>query len=246
VRRPPATLLPPRASSAASTWRRPVSERFVLVACLLASGPCLAASQCHGVVGNGTIERAVRLPDRGPNFSAYSVIAAAAGRTYVHSTVAEIVLDAYRGAAISMPDARFVFGETGLAQGGPFKPHKTHQNGLSVDFFVPVTDAEGKPAALPSSPLNHFGYDVELDADGRFGAYRIDFRAMAEHLAQLHLAARARKVKLANVIVDPRYFAQLYATPRGPYLKANLRFMQGKPWVRHDEHFHIDFGLTCS
>lgn len=221
-------------------------ERLALAASLLAGGNCLAASQCHGVVANGSIERAVRLPGSGANFSAYSVIAAAAGRTYVHSTVAEIVLAAYGAVGASMPRARFVYGETGLAQGGPFKPHRTHQNGLSVDFFVPVLDAAGQPAALPSSALNRFGYDIEFDADGRFGQYRIDFPALAEHLAQLHLAATARKVTLANVIVDPRYAAQLYATPRGPYLKAYLRFMQGRPWVRHDEHFHIDFGLTCS
>ncbi len=205
----------------------------------------MAASQCHGRGGNGSLERAVKLPDSGTNFSAYSVIGAAAGRTYVHSTVAEIVLAAYGAAGASMPHARFVYGETGLAQGGPFKPHRTHQNGLSVDFFVPVVDAAGQPATLPSSPLNRFGYDIEFDADGRFGAYRIDFAALAEHLAQLHLAAKARKVKLAKVILDPRYVARLYATPRGPYLKAHLRFMQGRPWVRHDEHFHIDFGVSC-
>lgn len=206
----------------------------------------MAASQCHGAVGKGSIERAVKLPVSGANFSAYSLIGAAAGRTYVHSSVAEIMLAAYGAVGASLPQARFVYGETGLAQGGPFKPHRTHQNGLSVDFFVPVQDAAGKAAALPSSPLNRFGYDIEFDADGRFGQYRIDFPAMAEHLAQLHLAAKARQVALAKVIVDPRYFAQLFATPRGPYLKANLRFMKGRPWVRHDEHFHIDFALSCT
>lgn len=220
-------------------------KRLVLFAGLFAGAHCMAASQCHGRVANGSVERAVKLPDSGPNFSAYSLIAAAAGRTYVHSAVAEIVLAAYDGAGKSMPGTRFVYGETGLAKGGPFKPHKTHQNGLSVDFFVPVLDGAGKTAVLPSSPLNRFGYDIEFDADGRFKQYRIDFPALAEHLAQLDLAARARGVTLAKVIVDPRYFEQLYATPRGPYLKANVRFMLGKPWVRHDEHFHIDFGVSC-
>lgn len=216
-----------------------------MLAGLCAGAHCLAASQCHGTVANGRVENAVRLPDSGANFAAYSRIAAAAGRTHVHSTVAEIVLASYGALATAMPSARYVYGETGLASGGPFKPHKTHQNGLSVDFFMPVRDGAGKPAALPSSPLNRFGYDIEFDAGGRFGEYRIDFPALAEHLVQLHVAAKARGATLARVIVDPRYFAQLYATPRGPYLKANLRFMQGKPWVRHDEHFHIDFGLPC-
>jgi penicillin-insensitive murein endopeptidase len=212
----------------------------------LAGSNCVAASQCYGSVSHGRLEQAVKLPLDGPNFSAYSMLAVAAGRTHVHSAVADIVLAAYGGAAQAAPAARFVYGETGLAAGGPFAPHKSHQNGLSVDFFVPVQDGAGKPAILPSSRKNHFGYDIEFDAQGRFGAYRIDFPAMAEHLVQLHLAARANGVALAKVIVDPRYFSQLYATPRGPYLKAHVTFMRAKPWVRHDEHYHVDFGLPCA
>lgn len=218
---------------------------IALLAGALAAAHCAAASQCYGTVANGRLEGAARLPDSGANFSAYSAIAAAAGRTHVHSTVADIVLASYGGLAGAMPSARFVYGETGLAAGGPFKPHKTHQNGLSVDFFVPVRDAAGKPAILPSSPANRFGYGIEFDAAGRYGQYRIDFPALAEHLAQLHLAAAARDVTLAKVIVDPRYLAQLHATPRGPYLKTRLNFMRKKPWVRHDEHYHVDFGLPC-
>lgn len=206
---------------------------------------CMAASQCYGTVANGRLEQAARLPDSGANFSAYSALAAAAGRTHVHSTVAGIVLASYGALASAMPAAKFVYGETGLASGGPFKPHKTHQNGLSVDFFVPVRDAAGRPATLPSSLANRFGYDIEFDAAGRYGQYLIDFPALAEHLAQLHLAATRRGVTLDKVIIDPRYLARLYATPRGPYLKTRLNFMRKKPWVRHDEHYHVDFGLAC-
>jgi penicillin-insensitive murein endopeptidase len=28
-------------------------------------------------------------------------------------------------------------------------------------------------------------------------------------------------------------------------LKQNLRFMKNKPWVRHDEHYHVDFAVPC-
>lgn len=98
---------------------------------------------------------------------------------------------------------------------------------------------------MPSSLANHFGYDIEFDAAGRYGQYLIDFPALAEHLAQLHLAATQRGVTLDKVIIDARYLAQLYATPRGHYLKTRLNFMREKPWVRHDEHYHVDFGLLC-
>jgi penicillin-insensitive murein endopeptidase len=29
------------------------------------------------------------------------------------------------------------------------------------------------------------------------------------------------------------------------YLKQKLPFMKGKSWVRHDEHYHVDFAVPC-
>ncbi len=63
----------------------------------------IAESECFGTVNNGRIENSVKLLDSGPNFSAYSTIAATAGRTYVHSTVAEIIVSAYAALAIERP-----------------------------------------------------------------------------------------------------------------------------------------------
>jgi penicillin-insensitive murein endopeptidase len=138
-----------------------------------------------------------------------------------------------------------VYGETGLASGGRFPPHRTHQNGLSVDFFVPVRDASGKPAVLPTETQPRFGYDIEFDVRGAYQQYRIDFAALAEHLYQLHAAARANGAGIDKVIIDTAFLPQLFATPRGPWLKLNLPFMKGTPWVRHDEHYHVDFALPC-
>ncbi|RSZ60112.1 replication initiation protein [Massilia atriviolacea] len=203
------------------------------------------ASQCYGGVSKGRLAGGVRLPVAGPNFSAYSAEAIAAGRTHVHATVARIMAHAYAGALVPLPSARFVYGETGMANGGPFAPHKTHQNGLSVDFFVPVRDARGA-AALPASAQNRYGYDIEFDADGRYQGYRIDFAAYAEHLYQLDLAARAHGAALALVIVDPRYMPALLSSARGPWLRKHIPFMRARPWVRHDEHYHVDFKLACA
>lgn len=211
----------------------------------VAAGGAAAASQCYGAVHKGRVTDAVKLPDDGPNFSAYSKLAAAAGRTYVHSEVEAIIVKAYAAAHSAMPGTVFVYGETGSAVGGRFKPHRTHQNGLSVDFFVPVRDRAGKSVPIPTSLASRFGYDLEFDAQGRWDQYRIDFPALAEHLYQLDIAARARGKGLAKVIIDPRYFGQLFATARGPYLKTRLAFMKTTPWVRHDEHYHVDFAVQC-
>jgi penicillin-insensitive murein DD-endopeptidase len=112
-------------------------------------------------------------------------------------------------------------------------------------LLCPITNSSGKSVPLPTRVSERFGYDIELDANARYGEYRIDFPAMAEHLYQLHVAAKARGVGIALVIFDTAYLPKLFATARGPYLKKNLPFMKGKPWVRHDEHYHVDFAVPC-
>lgn len=210
------------------------------------AAPALAApSQCRGTVSKGSIANAVKLPLDGPNFSAYSKVAAGAGRTYVHSTVADIVVASYAALQTAAPGTVHVYGETGLASGGRFRPHRTHQNGLSVDFFVPVRNGKGRSVPLPTSVTTRFGYDIEFDAKGVYGDYRIDFPAFAEHLYQLHAVAKARGAGVAKVIIDPQFFPQLFDTPRGRWLRKTLPFMKTKPWIRHDEHFHIDFAVPC-
>jgi len=167
----------------------------------------------------------VVLPASGANFSAYSNAGHLIGRTHVHSTVKDVVVDAYKGLEKAAPGKIFVYGETGWKSGGRIRPHRTHQNGLSVDFMVPVLDRTGRSVPLPTS--------------------EIDFAAVAEHLYQLEAAARRRGIGIALVIFDTGYLPRLFATARGPYLQQNLKFMKGKPWVRHDEHYHVDFAVRC-
>ncbi|MBI3148652.1 MAG: penicillin-insensitive murein endopeptidase [Betaproteobacteria bacterium] len=213
-----------------------------LVAPVLAAA---AESQCYGTVSNGRVEGSVKLPLSGANFSAYSTLAATAGRTHVHSKVADILEASYKTLAIAHPNTRYVYGETGWPSGGRFRPHRTHQNGLSVDFFVPVKNGKGQSVPLPTNLTDKLGYDVEFDKEAKYGEYTIDFGALAEHLYQLDAAARARGAGLALVIFDILYLPRLFATERGAYLKEKLPFMKGKPWVRHDEHYHVDFVVPC-
>jgi penicillin-insensitive murein DD-endopeptidase len=228
--------------------RYPRSKLTSLVLIALTCGSAAAReeadSQCYGTVSKGRIDNSAALPGNGPNFSAYSDLAAAAGRTHVHRKVHDVVVAAYGALAKSAPNKVFVYGETGWASGGRFRPHRTHQNGLSVDFFVPVLDARGTSVPLPTRISERFGYDIEFDAQGRYEDYTIDFAALAEHLYRLQVAARSAKVGIALVIVEPAYLPRLFATPWGEALKA-LPFMKGKPWVRHDEHFHVDFAVPC-
>jgi penicillin-insensitive murein endopeptidase len=219
---------------------------FAVIVISLGSNATLATeSKCFGTVARGRLENGVALPSAGPNFSSYSSTAELVGRTYVHSKVRDVVVAAYKRLEGVAPDKVFVYGETGWKTGGSIKPHRTHQNGLSVDFMVPVVNNTGRSVPLPTNPFNRFGYGIEFDAGGRYGELEIDFPAVAEHLYQLDVAARAQAVGISLVIFDEAYIPRLLATARGPYLKQNLRFMHGKPWVRHDEHYHVDFAVKC-
>lgn len=219
---------------------------LLLALCFLAPGLAVASvSQCFGTVSKGRLEGGVKLPITGENFAAYSAAGAAAGRTHVHATVADIIVESYAALATAIPSRTFVYGETGWANGGRFRPHRTHQNGLSVDFFVPVKDRAGKSVPIPTDVISRFGYDVEFDANARYAGYVIDFPAMAEHLYQLDQAAKARGKTIALVIFDPVFLPHLFATDRGSYLRKHLPFMKGRPWVRHDEHYHINFAIAC-
>jgi penicillin-insensitive murein DD-endopeptidase len=218
---------------------------FALAYALSAEAAEDPPSRCFGTVGHGRIEHAVQMPPDGKNYSAYSSLANSLGRTYLHSRVREVVTDAYAALEKSAPAKVFVYGETGLAKGGRFRPHRTHQNGLSVDFMVPVADASGRSVPLSASVLNEFGYGIDFDADGRHDDYRIDFEALAEHLYQLHAAASVRGVGIGLVIFEPSLHARLFSTRRGEFLRG-LPFMKKPAWIRHDNHYHVDFGVPCS
>ena len=91
-----------------------------------------------------------------------------------------------------------------------------------------------------------FGYNIEFDSEGRFGESRIDFNTMAFHLLALDAAARSKGIGIARVVFDNELQKHLFATPPGPLVRERLRFSTKKPWVRHDEHYHVDFDVPCA
>ncbi len=218
----------------------------IVVLCMfLAGGPTLASeSRCFGTPAKGRLENGARLPLRGENFRSYSMLGWGMGRTYVHSRVSDVLLDAFGEAARATPGVEFVYAETGWRRGGPFYPHRTHQNGLSVDIMVPVL-RDGKPALLPLLATNRFGYDIEFDDRGQYGDFTIDFDALGQLLYALHRAAIRHGVPIERVIFEVPLQSHLFRAQRGAYLRRNLVFSKRQAWVRHDEHIHIDFRIPC-
>lgn len=215
---------------------------------LLAFALCVAlpasASTCYGTPADGRLEDGVSLPLAGENFQAYSPLGWMLGRAHVHENVREVLLDAWLRLEKSAPGTRFVYGETGWPWGGRMRPHRTHRNGTSVDLMVPVR-RDGRPSTLPANALNRFGYAMEFDGEGRAGEYRIDFEAMAEHLVQLHAAAREAGIGIRRVIFEVPLQRHLWKTRRGQWLRSNVAFSTRPAWIRHDEHYHVDFAMAC-
>ena len=216
-----------------------------IVGLLLSSTVLADESICYGTTSNGRLDGGVKLPSEGNNYVSYSKTAEIIGRTYVHSKVKEIILSSYYWLETETPGKVFKYAETGFKNGGQFKPHKTHRNGLSVDFMVPVVDEKEKSVHLPTHYFNKLGYSIEFDGVGRYEEYTIDYEALAAHIVGLHKAAVDKGVGLWRVIFDPKLQPHLMNTKYGKYLKKNIQFSKKRSWVRHDEHYHVDFEVPC-
>lgn len=202
-------------------------------------------SVCYGTTGKGRLENGVTLPAHGVNFISYGSFPELAGRTYVHSKVKRIVVDAYTSLLTTHPDKVFKYAETGFKSGGKFKPHKTHQNGLSIDFMVPVVNGSGKSVHFATNILNKYGYNVNFNRQGQSDEYTLDFAALGAHLVALHKASIKYKAELWRVLFAPDLQAKLYATQYGDYIRQNIHIPKKRSWVRHDEHYHVDFKIPC-
>lgn len=202
-------------------------------------------SRCHGDIATGRLDDGRRLPYAGENYRAYSLLGFLSGRTFMHSSVRNAVRASYGELAKQNPELRFVYAESGWPWGGGFAPHKTHHNGTSVDFHVPVRTLDGQVAELPASVFNKLGYSISFDKSGRSGNQQIDFQAMAQHLLALQRASRAQGISIRRVIFDVRLQPKLFATSAGAQLSQALTFNTAQAWVPHDQHYHVDFAVPC-
>lgn len=200
---------------------------------------------CYGTPSKGSLKNGVALPERGKNFEPFTSLAITLGRTYVHSTVKSVVVSAYQNLSKTFPNKKFMYGETGWEEGGKFAPHRTHKNGTSVDFMVPVLDKQGKSVTLPTSVFNKFGYNIEFDKKWKYEELTIDFEALSAHIYFLNEAADQHQVSIKRVIFDPRLQPILFKTKYGKLLKGKIKFNSKQAWVRHDEHIHVDFTIPC-
>ncbi|MCX7352798.1 MAG: replication initiation protein [Proteobacteria bacterium] len=188
-----------------------------------------------------TIQNAKRLPTQGKNYQTYSRFLSAIGRTHVHERVRDAIIKSYKILETTQPNIIYVYGETGWKNGGNFWPHKTHKNGLYVDFMVPVKK-ENNPATMWLWALNGWGYYVRFNENGVHDQYLIDFEAIIEHLKALQETCKLFYLKIKIVIFDPALLRLLRKTDLHQKLNS-IPFASQKAWFPHDSHYHVEFEI---
>ena len=203
-------------------------------------------STAIGTVGNGSLVNGVILPFRGKNYRYFSRLSYQAGRAYVHSRVRRVILDSYQMLESSCSNRIFYLMEGANKQGGPLPPHRTHQNGLSVDFMTLLQKDEKPYLGLDNLGPAH--YALEFDKKGQWlknKAVKIDFEVMARHIQSLEKTCKKHQMRISKIILKTNLQDELFASPTGQKLK-HLPFISWLPDVinkQHDDHYHIDFEL---
>lgn len=199
-----------------------------------------------GSVSNGNLKNGAIFPFSGPNFNYFDTTSYLANRGFLNSDIKEIVLKAYAEMHRIYPQDTFCIMECSNKHGGEIKPHRTHQNGLSIDFMVPKQKDGKRYYGLDNLEAQH--YLLQFNESGEWKedtSISIDFETMAKHILMLEKVARENGYKISKVIFMKELKDELYTTTYGKkikeqniYITKNLSKLIN---LLHDDHYHIDF-----
>ncbi len=203
-------------------------------------------SQSTGTYSKGALINGKMMPFHGDNFTYFSETSYLSGRACVHSKVKTSVLATYSKLAKLHPGRIFGLMECSNKKGGKLWPHHTHQNGLSIDFMMPLLQNGKAYYELDDKGPDH--YLLTFNDKGQYikdTTVSIDFNLVAQHILLLDEQARKNGLHVKKVIIKIELKDELYATTFGKKLKAKgIYVVQAlTPQINniHDDHFHIDF-----
>lgn len=225
---------------------KPVQEKLELAQFYAMNKGDDAPSKSTGSVSNGTLQNGKLLPFNGSNFTYFDRVSYLASRGFTCDFVAETITKSYARLEVVHPKRRFYLMEMSNKEGGKISPHRTHQNGLSVDFMMPKLKNSEPDYSLDT--LGRMHYLLEFDNSGAYEedkSISIDFDLIAEHLLILNEEAIRLGSKIEKVIIKVEYKDELFGTPNGKKLKeSGIYIVQGlNPLINrlHDDHYHVDF-----
>jgi penicillin-insensitive murein endopeptidase len=204
-------------------------------------------SQSIGSVRNGALRNGYLLPYKAANFDYFSPLSYfLLDNGYVHSNVHKTMMDAFEILASKTPDRYYSLMECSNQNGGPILVHRTHMNGMSVDFMAPKL-RNGKQNRFWDN-IGIWHYALAFDADGRLLFDKktvIDFESIAQAILAIDDAAKNHGLRIRKVIWKINLKDDLFATKGGQeLLNRKIYFVRNMPDIVdmvHDDHFHIDF-----
>jgi penicillin-insensitive murein endopeptidase len=205
-------------------------------------------SSSIGSVSRGKLENGSLIPFSGNNFIYFDTSSYLSGRAFTHSTVQKVILEGYKSLEDDGCKQTFSLMELSNEHGGKIFPHRTHQNGMSADFMMPLWANNQISYKYDSLGVGH--YLMDFDDHGRVSGddeVSINFDLVAQHILELEKSARTNGMKIQKVIINTDLKDELFDTEHGKKLKnSGIYIVRGlEPLINdlHDDHYHIDFSF---
>jgi len=199
-----------------------------------------------GTVGKGSLINGKLIPFNGKNFQYFDTNSYLSGPAYVNNKVLKTILHSYRALDSVDIHRKFYIMECSPKNGGNLFPHKTHQNGLSVDFIMPLIKNNKPYYGLDTIGTTY--YFITFNQNGRYNkdtTVSIDFNLVAQQILTLEKSANIYGLRIAKVIINTFFKEELFATTFGKELKNSgiyiVKNLDNYTNNFHDDHFHIDF-----
>ena len=230
-----------------------VSVLIILLISILGCSPTTSKrrgiSISKGTVKNGKLINGRKFPRKGNNYKYFSKITYfLKNRAWVNASVLDIAIEAYKECEVTMSKRKFLLMECSHKNGGKMWPHKTHQNGTSIDFASPLKKNNKPYHGDQWKGLFH--YAMQFDDFGRFKRNKnisIDFEAMGKHILALDKAAKKRNMYIKKVLFKINLKNVFFKTKSGKKVKEKgIYFYKYLPKLIdnvHDDHYHIDFAF---
>jgi penicillin-insensitive murein endopeptidase len=199
-----------------------------------------------GTPGNGSLINGKLLPYYGKNYTYFDKQSYLAGRAFLNGHLLDGVLATYDTLFALYPYRKFAIMECANEHGGKLYPHRTHQNGLSIDFMMPLLK-NGAPY-YGADTLGTSHYLMQFDDDGKYlkdPSISIDFNMAAHQIILFHAMAKEYGMGVEKVIIKIELKDELFASEFGKQLKASniyvVKALTSLVNSLHDDHFHLDF-----
>ncbi len=204
-------------------------------------------SSSHGTTGNGSLKNAYQIDYKTNNSKYFSPISFyLMGNGFVNSKLYHTIIDSYKECEKTCPNIDFKLMECSDKNGGELLIHRTHNNGLSVDFMVPKIKNNKQIKFYDRLGLWH--YLLDFDSSGRLNINKevtIDFETIGKHIIALDNAARKNGLTVSKVILKIDLKDDFFRTKSGQEVKKRgiyfARNLPPKVDIMHDDHYHVDF-----